>query len=280
MAILRTYDDNEDILRDLKRCLENLRGWGIPIVPTSRFVRYAERMEQLMARPLGIASPAEIQQLQFDIREIDELIAIVDSFPKGPGEVARERLELVVTGSEDPDSETTSVGRDAQWELYLRALLRRADIPAALGNPDVLARVLKTEVPIEAKRPKTEKRLDDRLRKGVSQLEANGVPGVVALSLDRAIREGRGVLHGPTVPAVEEGVASLLHELVIRQLRNIVARVQGRPILGLIFHARLPTWIDGAEQMRLVTVTHIEVVSLRENTKLILDRLITGLNKA
>ena len=111
----RSEDSYDDIVRQLESALVRLEEWGVPVPPTSRFIRYQERLVDLMGRPMGLATEAEIHQLQFDMREVDELLAIVSSFPGDLGDTARERMELVVTGAENPDAESASAARDAQW---------------------------------------------------------------------------------------------------------------------------------------------------------------------
>lgn len=280
MAILhhrRTEDSNEAVLEDLDEALRRMAEWGLTVPEKSRFRRYRERLAGLMASPLGMAPVSEIQQHQFDYREIDEMIAIVGSFKSRPAQQALARLDIMISGQEGPDAEPSSAGRDAQWELYLRALLRRVGVPAFLGNPDITARILGRDVPIEAKRPKSEERLDDRLRKGVSQLRTAGVAGVVAFSLDRAIRQGRGLLSGPTPAAVEVEVMRLVREMVNRNLRQITARVAGRPVLGLVFQARIPTWCEQPGQYRLVTHGHLELVGAGKAERPVLDVIMDAL---
>lgn len=266
----------EDTLAALKSAIARLEASGIPIKPGSRFRRYEQRLEELMSAPLGIAPLEEIHAWQFDFREVDELIAIVDSFPKRFGATAQRLLAQMTKGSADPDEETSSQGRDAQWELYLRALLRRAGISASLSEPDVLATIGGRQVPIEAKRPKREDRFDDLLRKGVSQIEATGASGVIAFSLDHAIREGRGLFHGPSVPGLEAEVMRLVRTFVFRQLDRIISRVAERPIMGLAFMARIPC-VVGDSEFRLITNGHVETVSNRPTEREILESIRLGL---
>jgi hypothetical protein len=270
-------ESNLEIVSRLESAIECVEEWGVPVPENSRFRVYLARLRPLARDAEVQITQSQMHQLQFDLREIDEFAAIVESFPRGIGEEAENRLRVVLTGSEHPDEESRSAARDTQWELYLRALFRRAQIPAGLGNPDVITTVRKKKIPVEAKRPKSEARLDDRLRKGVSQLEASGSPGVVALSLDHAIRDGRGVLVGQSLADVEAEVQRLVADMISRNLRQIVNRVRDRSVLGFIFHARVPTWIKPIQRPQLVTVNQIEPISSDVEVNAVIDRLLEGL---
>lgn len=270
-------ESNLEIVARLESAIERVEAWGVPVPENSRFRAYLARVRPLASDSEVQITQSQMHQLQFDLREIDEFAVIVESFPRGIGEEAENKLRVMLTGAEHPDEESQSAARDTQWELYLRALFRRAQIPAALGNPDVITKVRKREVPVEAKRPKSEARLDDRLRKGVSQLEASGSPGVVALSLDHAIRDGRGVLVGTSLADVESEVQRLVADMIRRNLRQIVNRVRDRPVLGLIFHARVPTWVKAMQRPQLVTVNQIEPISGDAEVNAVIDRLLEGL---
>lgn len=270
-------ESNLEIVARLESAIERVEAWGVPVPENSRFRAYLARLRPLASDSEVQITQSQMHQLQFDLREIDEFAVIVESFPRGIGEEAENKLRVMLTGAEHPDEESQSAARDTQWELYLRALFRRAQIPAALGNPDVITKVRKREVPVEAKRPKSEARLDDRLRKGVSQLEASGSPGVVALSLDHAIRDGRGVLVGTSLADVESEVQRLVADMIRRNLRQIVNRVRDRPVLGLIFHARVPTWVKAMQRPQLVTVNQIEPISGDAEVNAVIDRLLEGL---
>jgi hypothetical protein len=272
----RSHESNEAILAGLSAGLDRLESWGIQVSPTSRFVAYQEEFRRLIARQ--IVSVGEVHRIQFDLREVDELRAIVESFPSGPGPAAQQRLLKVVTGSRHPDEEQQSAGRDAQWELYLRALLRRRGIRVGLGNPDLITTVNDRRIPVEAKRPKRARRFDDRLRKGVSQLESDGTPGVIAFSLDQAIRDGRGVLFGPSLPDLETEALRLVQQFEVDHLDSILRRVRDRPILGIVFHARIPVWDGSTDQPHLISVAHLEVVSANSEEELALDVLLEGLS--
>ncbi len=277
---LRSEVSNEDLLTQFVEAIDQLESWGIAIPASSRFAQYRDRFTAYVAkaREGGFITLTQMYQILFDHREIDELIAIAHSFVGKPPEVALERLRIMVSGSEHPDEEASSLARDLQWELYLRSLLRRADIPADMGDPDLVSVIDGMQIPIEAKRPKTEARLDDRLRKAVSQIAQSGTPGVIALSLDRAVRRGRGVLRGPSVEALENKVAELVEQVVHRNLHRIVNRVRDRPVLGIVFHARLPTWVVPLERPQLITVAHLEPVTADSNVERALDKLLEGLS--
>ena len=108
--------------------------------------------------------------MAFDLREIDEIIEIVESLPPEPDTGCLRLLRQLQSGSENPDMNVSDSTRDAQYELYLGTILRRANIHAIHGTPDLTAEWSGTRYHIEAKRPASANRVDDRLRSAVHQI--------------------------------------------------------------------------------------------------------------
>ena len=116
-----------------------------------------------------LISEATAWALAFDLREIDEICEVVEAFSGVPDPEAIRRLSILPLGQEGPDEETNAAARDAQYELLLWSALTRGGVEAVLTDPDVAVTVNGSVHYLEAKRPKKKARLDDRLKKAVSQ---------------------------------------------------------------------------------------------------------------
>lgn len=274
------FSSHEEILRRYRRALSALREWGILVPPGCRLTAYEERLAGRATRLVPYVPEHEIIEAMFDFREVDEIIDIVESFPKGPGATARERLSKIPAGSEHPDDEIESQARDAQFELYLRAVLRKGGLRVALGQPDLQVRLGGEWVPVEAKRPKSEARVDDRLRKGISQLETQVHGGFVAMSLDLVLRPSNQHMVGVSRQALEIGLQQIMFDFIGANLAKIARRVAGRPVHGLCFAARIPGCLHDLSEMWLISHYHTEVLSGTEKAAKALEHIHHALTEA
>lgn len=249
-----------EFLEAYRNALDRLREWDIRVPPGCRLLEYERRIGKLTDAPLPQATLAEADQAMFDFREADELIEIVDSFPRGPGSTARERLQDLIGGTSHPDDEGHSPARDTQYEMYLRAMLWKGGITAAFGNPDLLPRVEGRRVPIEAKRPKKLENIDGCLRKGVRQVEGTGASGLISLSLDLAVRPEHEYMIAGSREAVEQGADLVLRRAVLSQIDSIADRVRERDVIAVLFTMRLPARVRGTHHSWLVSRYHFEAL--------------------
>lgn len=97
---------------------------------------------------------------------------------------ALESLRRIAGNQMDLMGRVQSQGKDL-WELELRDMLRRRGVEAELVDPpDIVATVAGFAVPIACKKIYSEKGVEAQVRKGVKQVEAHGVGGLVALNID------------------------------------------------------------------------------------------------
>src|SRR2546425_10388097 len=108
--------------------------------------------------------------MAFDLREIDEIVEIMESLPTIPDTATLRLLRRLHEGAEHPDDDRSGVAREAQYELYLGAVFRRAGIDVRHGDPDLVATWSKHDHYFEAKRPSSPDRVDDRIRSAVRQV--------------------------------------------------------------------------------------------------------------
>ena len=197
-----------------------------------------------------------LQQVAFDLREIDEIIQIVHSFKATPDPASLERLRYLPRGNEMPDADSDSRTRDFQYELLIRAILRDGGLKATMSEPDVRVRFGKHQLAIEAKRPRNEARFDDRLRKAVIQLRKCRFKGVVAISMDHVLRPRGKILSGPSQDLMVVQLSNLLVRFVEDHGREIQRRVADSNLVALIFTARMPSMVTTTGQLPILTAVH------------------------
>jgi hypothetical protein len=193
---------------------------------------------------------------------MDELILIIESFTDNPTSTELERLRLLPGGTENPDDESSAKARDAQFELFLRAMFKQANIGIEMGSPDLLVSDGQVTFPIEAKRPGSSRRFDDLLRKAINQLQRQESYGVIAISLDHVIRPRGGYLvvgdHTYLAPAVAELVADYIRA----NLRRIGKRLRGKSkVSALLLILRIPARVSDTNLTLLGTNIHTEPLS-------------------
>ena len=235
----------EATLSQYEIALARLQDWDLQLSPTSRIASYRDLLRESIERDPPYAPQRDRERLSFVLLEISEIIEIVEAF-ETPSPRALRRLALLVKGGIHPDDETSSPGRDAQYELWLHAFLRRKGLPCLLGDPDLKLRWKRTTIPLEAKRPGSLKSLDDRYRKALHQLDPYPQGGIVAISLDLLLRPRGEVLY-----AESPLQASKLMDLIfLQQAKALISRDSpltkrgvGRNAIGFFFTGKLPAFI-------------------------------------
>jgi hypothetical protein len=186
-------------------------------------------------------SEADMYKILFDFREMDELILIIESFTIEPTQAELERLHLLPGGTENPDDDGFAKARNAQFELFLRAMFAQAKIGIKMGSPDLLISDGQVAFPIEAKRPSSPRRFDDRLRDAITQIQGQNACGVVAISLDHVIRPPRSHLGVRDQNYASAAAAKLVGAYCQTNLRRIIARLRGKDkVAALLFILRIP----------------------------------------
>lgn len=234
------YNGFDVTLERYQQALAHLERLGVRIANNSRLRNAERRLANLPPDPSAPIALEIANQLLFDLREMDEIVLIAESFPEPPNDAERERLRFLGSGTDHPDEDTATRSRDAQFELYLRAALRLGGSSITIGNPDLTLLHQRGEIPIEAKRPFSADRLDDRLRDALAQLSRQPNPGFVAISLDHIIRPAGGILGVPEARLIQPAVSTLMMEFVSRNARSIANRVRGHRLAGVLFVFRTP----------------------------------------
>ncbi len=200
-------------------------------------------------------------QLAFDLREVDEIIEIVSNLPSPVDTATLRLLQRLHGGEEHPDDDKAGHARESQYELYLGSVLRRAGINAKHGEPDLAAMWREKVYHLEAKRPSSADRVDDRLRSAVRQLRLLSEPGIVALCLDQVVRPANKLLLAPTLDAVAPEVNDLITKYVAQNTSMWKRRLPAEPVDAILFTARVPARLMSTGHLVLGSNLHIEVLA-------------------
>ena len=181
-----SFQTLRDRLAKTRRLLEDL---GVRVPAASRFDDYGRELDRLtriaIDQQMDLTSDA-CQPLQDAILECQQFLPNVTELAHPP-EVAgwRAIAATAIRGHTSARSESGATpGRDAQVELYVAGLGRRAGYQVRFAEPDViLERAGEVPLAIAVKRVKTADALAKRLREGSTQLRRAGCAGVVAVQL-------------------------------------------------------------------------------------------------
>jgi hypothetical protein len=252
------YNSFGSLLQRYSEALSRLEQNGVRVTNRCRLRNYERHLSQLVA-DLRIAVDADlVSAIAFDLREIDEVIEIVEHLPNSIDPSTLDLLTKLTGGNDHPDHDASAAARDAQYELYLGTVLRRAGMPVRHGTPDITATWRGEEFFIEAKRPGSPKRLDDRLRSAVHQLRKLPRLGVVAISADQLLRPSGGLLTVALQKQLASVVDSLLRTFIIEHGHILRKRLGKEPFAALLWTARLPARIGSTGHSALGTAILLE----------------------
>lgn len=191
------------------------------------------------------------------LREVEELVEIVDAMGTSMSGWERSNLLLMMGGPLDPDEEeVNSKARDAQYELYLKTIVSGTG-QVSVGTADLAVSYSGVKLPIEAKRPKSIQRFDDRLREAVAQVDSHGIDGFVAMSLDLILRPKGAHFTSSDVQRGRQMPGALLNNFARRRARTIHQRVTGSRVLATLLTARLHVRIESSGEWLLASGSHL-----------------------
>jgi hypothetical protein len=157
-----------------------------------------------------------------------------------------DKLNMIMGGGEIVEREDTRA-RDAQFELYIAALLALAGADVQRGEPDLRFRYGYELVGIAAKRIRSAKAAQVRrnLSKAVDQIERSGLRGWIGLNLDARFM---------TIQAGRRGQSKLLAAFnnAFNSVNSALEPFVGNPqVLGVMLYGYTGQWIETSKQSRL-----------------------------
>jgi len=176
--------DPQQHLRRIEAMEQKLRVSGIRIPPGSRLDMYREGIRAMAAPKTAKRYPSPRATLH-TLTEIRELALILRELPRDP-EVQgwRDKVAAILGGNVFSSADRTdSSSRDTQFELYLAAAFRTAGFEVALEEPDVTFPMEGHTIGIAAKRLKSEKKLEQRIREASKQIAGSAYPGIIAIDI-------------------------------------------------------------------------------------------------
>jgi hypothetical protein len=237
-----------DLLSSYDKALLRLHELGIIISPTGRLTRYQKTLHDYFEREPPISTVYEANRFVFALREIQEIIEIVEALGENPAPEELSKVRRLPGGNWHPDEDQDSSARDYQYEFWLKYLLSRRGIFCELKEPDLLFRWGQTMYPIAAKRPKSHSSLDTRFRAALKQLDPFSVGGIAAISIDFLLRPPAKVL-GVRSPLEAAQAMDILFvntlQWLISQESPLTKRVTGRNAIAFLITGRLPAFIQG-----------------------------------
>lgn len=129
-------------------------------------------------------------------------------------------------------------GRDAQTELFVAAMLKKAGMQPCFKEPDIHCCVQDgREIAIAIKRPKNPFSVRDNLLRARSQIDDAGMPGVIALDMSVATDAD---YEGFNMPLKREKMNQLINRffrerIIGRLLPTIASDIQVGETIGVIF---------------------------------------------
>jgi hypothetical protein len=206
------------------------------------------------------------RQLEEAHRTILEHYLIVRALAPSVGAL-RGRLGELLSGAELPDRDTSTAGRDIQFELLVAALLVFGGVQGVhVGEPDFRIRAGTRDMGIAVKRVSRRKQLTKRVREAIKQIQLSKLPSVLFVLVDwpdeseypdKRGQEVRSCLddHLPTL------TSSANSGLVLGALMISTSWVWGDPdhtrLGGMTFHAHAhfnagPAFLDVDQMLRQI----------------------------
>ena len=234
-----SFQDLRERLAEAKRLLEGL---GVRVPPASRFDEYGrelDRLAQVAADETHDWTTDERLLLHDAILECQQFLPSVRELARQP-EVAgwRALATQAIGGHASATSESGSTpARDAQVELYVAGLGRRAGYGVSFAEPDVVLERAGKALAIAVKRVKTAGALPRRLHAGSSQLRRAGRQGVVAIQLGFLAND---LIHARDMSSALETLRAEMRDFVMGRLRELLDCVDRDWCFGMILLASRP----------------------------------------
>jgi hypothetical protein len=230
-------------LASTRRLLEDL---GMRVPPASRFAGYERELDRL-ARVADREQPdftsAGRNLLQDVILECEQFLPNVSVLARPPEVVGWRQIAVkAISGHTTAGSESGATpGRDAQVEIYVAGLGRRAGYEIRFAEPDiVLERAGEVSLAIAVKRVKAANALPKRLHEGSAQLRRAGSEGVVAVQLGFFAQQ---LIRASEMPDALEIIRAEVRDFATRRLDELRRRVDLRWCYGLILLASKPAFL-------------------------------------
>lgn len=232
----RFYRESHQRLAErLPRLKSTLSRFGISVGGGSRFQKYERILESRRAENPS-TSLRDLGTYAMCISELDQIESIIRALatePSTPG--WQVRAETMMKGQPLPEAlNHSSAARDAQFELFIASLCKRAGYEPSLEEPDILIRHENSTFGIAAKRPRSKKRLRKTLRKAGKQIAGSGYDGVVALELSQLFADPQHFFLTPGMRENLDGLEKSGNHFLERSTQAIYSSIQSTEAFGVM----------------------------------------------
>lgn len=216
--------------------LERIQAYGCDLNAQSRYAL----MKQILSR--GYLEPNHPQfNLALEaVRDVQMMGFVFDQFVDcEPEDVLRSLLRRAIKDStlQEQDLEN-SAGRNAQCELYVGAICKKAGMSPLFIEPDVQCTVGDIQYGIAVKRIKSESQIEKHVRKASHQIENAGTPGHIVLDVSMAFNRDNQRLVG-----IGDAELARAHRLTRFQF-------------GDDYFDRIKTWVQGRDVRSVILIDH------------------------
>lgn len=214
---------------------------GVSVPPGCRLSR-AQSLILRLARESDAGREIFVDREAFAdaVRTMIELFIVLRA-SDASDQLLPQRLATAMGGTDIAAQDSNTAPRDAQFELFVAALLRLSGIQGVhLGEPDVRVPAGRETLGISVKRLTSTKQLTKRLRKAVDQIQKQGQRGMVVLNLDAFV-----------AGADDTAARRIVKAETARCRDTILSLANGDAAFGVCGVALLPQW-DGQAEARFV----------------------------
>jgi hypothetical protein len=252
--------DPASVAEAAEKAIERFKDIGIRVHSESRLPAARRTMEATVGlRSFDPANRARADEIADATLTIFDLFKIAECAVEGAEQARIDKIKLALAGRIDDRRGRSCPSRSAQFELVLGSWISTSGRGVSLGEPDLIAMLETGAFGIAAKRLASRSMIVARTREAIDQIESSGRIGIVALNLDRIVRDDL-VEAFPRTP--EGGILDAIPELLAER------REWRRPMaLGRICVARKFRWIESGSTPGLTLGGHLWVEPWVEQTR-------------
>jgi hypothetical protein len=217
-------------LENCEKVIQTLIAMGFRVNPRSRLAVMKHTLAQFLDFDLEDDAFRTAIEAERDMRQLAFICEHLGDF--SGSKPFRDVAKFLTKDNVLPqDDEVQSNGRDAQFHLYIVAICKAAGLQPMLDKLDV--RCTLEPYGIEAKRVKSQEKLEDRIKEAAKQIQFEGIPGMIALELTRLVNP-------ENVPTPNNWRSRFYVPLIGEKIRGLIGTdeieriVQGKGVFAVV----------------------------------------------
>lgn len=243
---------------------DRLHRLGIRVPPGSRFTAHTKVAELLAARAsadvLRLDDPVARVYGALELREFCATMEVL--LAEQPSRACLETINMALAGPVLPQHEdgASSRPRNAQFELALGAMCKRAGLPVTWAEPDVVTVFDGRRVGFAAKRLASKRTLQQNVTKAQEQIARARLWGVIAVDISRPAHPSNQPVPAADRQAIERANEEYFAEFERVHVPEIRNWIKSRNVLGTLVRLRVHAHIPGlgvsTHQTHFITEVH------------------------